>query len=114
VAATGGGPAIVAGDLNARETSPQIQLLANGWIDAHLVASSAGGEATCCFDELTKGPGEPLTKRIDYLFIVPGTGAESLRPASAQRVFDKPFPVGDGWLHASDHAGLLVEVDFTR
>ena len=56
-------------------------------------------------------PDEPLEKRIDYVFLVPGPGVQI---AAAERVFDQPFAVANGWLWASDHAGLLVQVEMSR
>jgi endonuclease/exonuclease/phosphatase family metal-dependent hydrolase len=29
----------------------------------------------------------------------------------AQKVFNQPFRVNDGWQWASDHVGLLVEIE---
>ncbi len=103
----GGGPAIVAGDFNAQEDSPQMQALAARWVDAyHAVRPDEPGR-TCCVDDLTAGPGEPLEKRIDYLFLVPGGEAHIV---AARRVLTQPARTAEGWLWASDHVGLLVEV----
>jgi len=110
---SGGGPALVAGDFNATEDEPQIQAL--GWIDTYRAANPADPGWTCCVDDLSAGPGEPLEERIDYLFLVPAQG--SIAPAgripamevvASQRVLDQPARSGDGWLWASDHVGLLT------
>ena len=74
---SGGGPALVAGDFNATEDEPQIQAL--GWIDTYRAANPADPGWTCCVDDLSAGPGEPLEERIDYLFLVPAQG--SIAPA---------------------------------
>lgn len=108
VQATGSGPAVVAGDFNAREGSPQMQTLAREWIDAYRAANPADPGLTCCVDDLTRGPEEPLEERIDYLFLVPA-GYE-VKVVAAQRVLDRPLPTQDGWLWASDHVGLMVAV----
>ncbi|HSJ53071.1 MAG TPA: endonuclease/exonuclease/phosphatase family protein [Anaerolineae bacterium] len=109
VAATGSGPAIVAGDLNAREDSPQIQALARGWIDTYRFANPGDAGPTCCIDDLA-AESEPLEKRIDYLFLVPGLG-EGPQVVSCQRVLDRAVRVADGWQWASDHVGLLAHIE---
>jgi endonuclease/exonuclease/phosphatase family metal-dependent hydrolase len=109
IEATRAGPAIVAGDFNAREDEPQIQSLAPAWVDAYRLAQPEDAGRTCCIDDLTAGPAEPLEARIDYIFLAPGAdpGYTLVR---ARRVLDEPYPSGGGWLWASDHVGLLVEV----
>ena len=107
VAFVGDGPAIVAGDFNAEEGSPQMQALAARWVDAYRAAHPDDPGWTCCVDDLTAGPEEPLEKRIDYVFVVPGSGAKVV---SARRVLDQPARLAGGWLWASDHVGLLVEI----
>ncbi|HFD40212.1 MAG TPA: hypothetical protein ENJ31_10265 [Anaerolineae bacterium] len=102
-----GGPVIVAGDFNAKEDSPQMQALAARWVDAYRAVRPDEPGRTCCVDDLTAGPGEPLEKRIDYLFLVPGGEAHVI---SARRVLTQPTRTAEGWLWASDHVGLLVEV----
>jgi endonuclease/exonuclease/phosphatase family metal-dependent hydrolase len=106
-------PAIVAGDLNARPESAQIERLAAAWVDTYQIANPDDAGSTCCVDEIATGDrgsaeGE-LDKRIDYLFLVLGRGP-AVQVDSAALVFDQPFPVDGGWLWASDHAGLLVEI----
>jgi endonuclease/exonuclease/phosphatase family metal-dependent hydrolase len=100
-------PALVAGDFNAREETPQIQAL--DWIDAYRTAHPRDEGPTCCIKDLTAGPGEALEKRIDYVFLIPG--ADGAEVVSGRRVFDEPYRQGDGWLWASDHAGLMAEID---
>jgi endonuclease/exonuclease/phosphatase family metal-dependent hydrolase len=112
-AATGSGPAIVAGDFNATEDSPQIQAITARWIDTYRAAMPDADGPTCCIDDLTTGPDERPEVRIDYLFLVPRPGG-GVAVRSAQRVFDQPFPVPGGWLWASDHVGLLVTIDMAR
>jgi endonuclease/exonuclease/phosphatase family metal-dependent hydrolase len=112
VVSTGGGPAIVAGDFNAREDSPQIQALANAWLDTYRVANPGDPGLTCCIDDLA-AQNEPLEERIDYLFLVPGSGEEE-QVVSSQRVLDQPVLGADGWLWASDHVGLLSTIQLTN
>jgi endonuclease/exonuclease/phosphatase family metal-dependent hydrolase len=98
---------VVAGDFNASEASPQIRLLSTTWTDTFRALHADDPGLTCCVDDLTAGPTEPLEKRIDYLFLA---GRGDLRPVSAQRIFTEPFPFSGGWQWASDHIGLLVEL----
>ena len=107
-----GMPALVAGDFNAREDSPQIRALLAGedpgntsWIDTYRAVHPTEAGYTCCADDLLD-PGEALEKRIDYLFFVPGTTPSHI--VASQRVLDRAVNTGDGWLWASDHAGLLT------
>jgi endonuclease/exonuclease/phosphatase family metal-dependent hydrolase len=99
---------IVAGDFNAREDSPQVRELARAWSDAYRAANPLDEGRTCCIDELTAGPGEPLEARIDYVFLAVGQG-QRYHLVSAERILDEPFQTTGGWLWASDHVGLLVE-----
>ncbi len=103
-------PAIVAGDFNARDDSPQIRSLSGNWIDAFRAVRPQAPGPTCCVDDLRAGPEEPFEKRIDYLFLVPGPGTEfTIR--STELAFAQPYPLEDGWLWSSDHLGLLVEIE---
>ena len=107
------GIALVGGDFNAREDSPQIRAIANRWVDTYRAAQPDDGGFTCCIDDLMAGPGEVLEKRIDYLFLVPGAGQEAGVVAS-QRVLDQPSPTASGYPSgyqwASDHVGLLTSI----
>jgi endonuclease/exonuclease/phosphatase family metal-dependent hydrolase len=107
VAKAGDGPAVIAGDLNAVEDSPQIEMLTERWTDAFRAAAPVDSGPTCCIDDLTAGPTEPLEGRIDYLFLVPGQGASVV---TAQRVLDRPHQIDQGWQWASDHVGLLIGI----
>jgi endonuclease/exonuclease/phosphatase family metal-dependent hydrolase len=51
-----------------------------------------------------------LERRIDYIFVLP-VSENSVNILSAEVVFDHPFQTGDGWLWASDHAGVMVELE---
>jgi endonuclease/exonuclease/phosphatase family metal-dependent hydrolase len=108
VSANASGPALVAGDLNATEHSPQIEALTAAWLDTYRSASPHDPGFTCCIDELKGGPSQPLKKRIDYLFLVPGDDA---RIASSRKVLAQPVPGEQGWLWASDHVGLLTAIE---
>lgn len=107
VTSQGESPAIVAGDFNALENSPQIQVLSRHWIDTYRAIHPQEKGATCCVDDLSAGPEEKLEKRIDYLFLAPGAGL-SIQVIDSRRVLDQPSRTADGWLWASDHVGLLT------
>jgi endonuclease/exonuclease/phosphatase family metal-dependent hydrolase len=102
-----GNQKVVAGDFNATEASPQIRLLSAAWTDTFGLLHPDDPGLTCCVDDLAAGPGEPLEKRIDYVFLA---GKGDYKIVSAQRVFTAPFPQAGGWQWASDHIGLLVEL----
>jgi endonuclease/exonuclease/phosphatase family metal-dependent hydrolase len=106
-------PAIVAGDLNATEDTPQIEFLARTWIDAHRAAHPTEPGLTCCVDDLRAGPDERLEVRIDYLYVVPPPG-QVIQVLEARRVLDQPLQTADGWLWTSDHAGLLAVLEIRR
>jgi endonuclease/exonuclease/phosphatase family metal-dependent hydrolase len=99
--------ALVAGDFNAQEGSPQIDDLSQGWLDAYRSTNPHLPGFTCCIEDLGAEQAE-LSKHIDYIFIIPA--GEKVGIVEARVVFDQPQRMGDGWLWASDHAGLLVEI----
>jgi endonuclease/exonuclease/phosphatase family metal-dependent hydrolase len=106
-------PKVIAGDFNASEDSPQIRALTSHWVDTYRNANPVDDGYTCCVDDLFAGPGERLEKRIDYIFLAPGSGP-SVRVVSGQRVLDEPFRIGGRWLWASDHIGLLTIIELDR
>jgi endonuclease/exonuclease/phosphatase family metal-dependent hydrolase len=120
VAEIGDGPALVTGDFNAQAEagapgmSPDDSILppalTDRWLDTYRAVSADGDGFTCCVDDLHGGPGEPLEKRIDYLFLVPDSG---IRVVDSQPVFHRPYRVEGGWQWASDHTGLLVTFEMS-
>ncbi len=112
VQATGSAPAVVGGDFNAREDEDHMLALSSVWIDAYRSVHAADPGFTCCIDDLTTDPSEPLEKRIDYVFVVPRTGAV-IHVKSAEIVFDQPASIDTGWLWPSDHLGLMIEIEMT-
>ena len=98
---------LVAGDFNSKDTSPAIAELARLWSDTYRVRHPTEAGLTCCIDSLTNGPSEPLEERIDYIFMLQGGG----KLVDSERIFDQPFPVADGWQWASDHIGLMIEIE---
>jgi len=101
------GLAVMAGDFNAREDSPQIKQLSGVWTDTFRIMHPGEEGLTCCINDLKGSPGEPLEERIDYIFLVHPSG----KIIDVEHVFDHPFKVGDGWQWASDHTGLMVEIE---
>jgi endonuclease/exonuclease/phosphatase family metal-dependent hydrolase len=110
---------LVAGDFNALAGEGSqgassagarlpVQLTAQ-WVDTYGAVSEGSGGFTCCVDDLNSGPDEPLEKRIDYLFLVPGGG---IRIVNSQRVFDQPHRIEGNWQWVSDHVGLLVTMEW--
>lgn len=111
VAARSGDLAIVAGDFNATPDSPQIQALTQEWTDAYNFTFPSDPGLTCCIKDLAAPPDEILEERIDYIFLVSRSPGQLI---SAQRIFTSPISVENGWLWASDHVGLLVELNLER
>lgn len=101
------GPAVIAGDFNSLEVSPLIMELSSHWDDSYRTLHPDDPGLTCCIDNLSNGPEEPLEKRIDYIFLIP----KDSQVISAIRVFDQPFRSDGGWQWASDHIGLMVEFE---
>jgi endonuclease/exonuclease/phosphatase family metal-dependent hydrolase len=102
------GFAIIAGDFNAKPESPQIQELQSTWIDAYVIANPGDEGYTCCIDNLVQQDAR-LTKRIDYIFLVGVDNAPRIE--IVQRAFTQPVEVDIGWLWASDHVGLMVDLE---
>jgi endonuclease/exonuclease/phosphatase family metal-dependent hydrolase len=113
VDAQGEGLAIVAGDFNATEDTPQIQALAGQWLDVYPVVDPDGEGPTCCVGDVSQGPEQRLAERIDYVFLVPGAGRTASVVRMAQ-VLDQPSHTPDGWLWASDHVGLVAAIGIGR
>lgn len=98
--------AIMAGDFNAEEDSPQIKALSNHWVDTFRSLHPNDDGNTCCIDDLQGPPGEPLEERIDYIFLV--SGGLNPKVLESKRILDQPVTSADGWQWASDHLGLFV------
>jgi len=109
VGASGENTAIIAGDFNAVEDSPQIKTITRQWVDTYRIAHPGDKGFTCCVDDLSAGPNEPLEKRIDYIFLAPGSGP-SVEVKDVERILNRPISTPDGWLWASDHIGLLLTI----
>ncbi len=118
---SGTGPVILAGDFNATPGDPSIQaLLAAGFVDALV----AGGDATCdgvgdpgCTSDtapLGDNPENLTRRRIDYIFILPGTEF-SLDARQVALFLNAPATLDDGrLLWASDHIGVQALLELSR
>ncbi len=108
VATATSGLTLVGGDFNAAPDSPQIEALSEMWIDAYPAVNRDASGFTCCIKDLKAGPGRTLDRRIDYLFLVPNRKVKVRR---SRRILTEPFRWQGGWQWASDHAGLLTEIE---
>ena len=93
-------------NFNALPDSPQISSLPADWMDPFDGSIFGVDSYTCCIDILTQQSAR-LTKRIDYLFVIPGSMTPQV--ISANHVFDTPFLTDEGWIFASDHVGLVAD-----
>jgi endonuclease/exonuclease/phosphatase family metal-dependent hydrolase len=107
---TATGNAVIVGDFNAREDEVHMVSLSKMWIDSFRALHPEDPGYTSSIDDLRAGPDEALERRIDYIFVLP-VSENSVNILSAEVVFDQPFQIGDGWLWASDHAGVMVELE---
>ncbi|HSB65453.1 MAG TPA: hypothetical protein VLD65_02685, partial [Anaerolineales bacterium] len=64
---------------------------------------------TCCVDDLQSQAAKPLNERIDYIFLVDRDGG-AWKLVTADKVFDHAFALNNGWHWASDHVGLMIEL----
>lgn len=104
-------PSIVMGDLNATDGSPAIAALANGTglVDAFRAANPVAPGLTVW--QRVDAPQPTVFRRVDYVFILPGTATEG-RVRSSRVVLDTPRRLPDGTtLWPSDHYGVLAEVE---
>jgi endonuclease/exonuclease/phosphatase family metal-dependent hydrolase len=102
-------PAVLMGDLNGVETMPWIAALGEaGLIDAFRAVNL--GEPGVTTWQRVDGPVSTARRRIDYIFVLPGTAAPGAVRES-RVVVDRPGRRADGTpLWASDHYGVLAEI----
>jgi endonuclease/exonuclease/phosphatase family metal-dependent hydrolase len=113
----GGGPVILGGDFNAEPGDPSVQrLLEEGFIDAVADAGDAtcaeAGDPGCTSGTTPLGePGDRADRRIDYLFVLPGSQA-AVEVVEAALFLNEPVDIGEGRvLWASDHIGVRAVVE---
>jgi endonuclease/exonuclease/phosphatase family metal-dependent hydrolase len=101
-------PAVLMGDFNATATSPEVRVLTE---DAGFVDVFARGNPTAA--GFTGGQNvasgrATASRRIDYVFLVPGARSDA-RVVGSRVVLDQPGgPDRARW--ASDHYGVLAEI----
>jgi endonuclease/exonuclease/phosphatase family metal-dependent hydrolase len=116
-----GGPAILAGDLNAEPDDPSIQrLLQEGFIDALADAGNPTceqqGDPGCTSGTIPLGdnPDNLADHRIDYIFVLPGEDV-SVELSEASLFNNAPVDIGGGrLLWASDHIGVRAVLELRR
>ncbi len=102
-------PAVLMGDLNGVEATPWIAALGDrGFVDAfRSVHPTEPGVTTW---QRIDGPVSTARRRIDYIFVLPGT-AISGAVRESRVVLDSPGRRADGSpLWASDHYGVLAKI----
>jgi endonuclease/exonuclease/phosphatase family metal-dependent hydrolase len=102
-------PAVLMGDLNGVEAMPWIAALGDqGFVDAYRsVHPTEPGVTTW---QRLDGPISTARRRIDYIFVLPGTDISGAVRES-RVVLDRPARRADGSpLWASDHYGVLAEI----
>jgi endonuclease/exonuclease/phosphatase family metal-dependent hydrolase len=102
------GPIVIGGDFNADPGSPTYRLLTSIWTDAYWTVNPDDPGWTCCIDDLGAQPGTPMRHRVDYVFL--GGGSAAPTAARAEIVLLDPIETSSGWLRASDHAGIYLEL----
>jgi endonuclease/exonuclease/phosphatase family metal-dependent hydrolase len=107
---TGPLPALLLGDFNTPESSAEIARLVRGGrlVDAFRAANPDATGAT-----VWQRPGAPeptATRRVDFIFIRPGTAATA-RVRASRVVLATPGRLANGTaLWPSDHYGVLAEI----
>jgi endonuclease/exonuclease/phosphatase family metal-dependent hydrolase len=105
-----GVPALVMGDFNTAE--PMIEGLrpGEGVVDAYRRANPTAAGATVW--QRVTAPEPTATRRVDYVFVVPGRPEGRVEVAESRVVLDTPARLPDGGtLWPSDHYGVLAHVD---
>jgi endonuclease/exonuclease/phosphatase family metal-dependent hydrolase len=102
--------AILAGDFNAEEDSPQIKQLMGEWTDTYRLIHPLDAGLTCCIEELEDPDANALDLRIDYLFVRHGADFD-FQIKSSDLAFSHPYPTQEGYLWASDHFGVWADLE---
>jgi endonuclease/exonuclease/phosphatase family metal-dependent hydrolase len=102
-------PAVLTGDFNAVETSTGIAALTgDGVIDAFRRARPREDGATVW--QRIEAPASTVSRRVDYVFVVPGT-ALTAQVLDSRVVLDEPRRWPDGrTLWPSDHHGVVADL----
>jgi endonuclease/exonuclease/phosphatase family metal-dependent hydrolase len=106
-------PVLLMGDFNATETSPAVRLLATdaGLIDTFRLKNPTAAGATVW--QRVNNPQPTASRRVDYLFLLPGTTLPG-HIHSSRVVLNSPRPLPDGrMLWPSDHYAVLTEIELS-
>ena len=101
-------PAIVMGDFNAVEDMPAIEhLRERGFVDVFRALHP--DEPGWTVWQRHDAPERTVRRRVDFLFLVPGTESAG-RPLASRVVLDQPRRSDGATLWPSDHYGVLADV----
>ena len=105
-------PAVVVGDFNVTEGSPEYAILLGltGLEDS--AAQLDARQTTAVPDNPYRVRGRPGT-RIDYVFTRAGVG-RSAAARAVERVLDEPLEIDGEEASYSDHAGVIAEIELAR
>jgi endonuclease/exonuclease/phosphatase family metal-dependent hydrolase len=106
-------PVLVTGDFNATEASPAIRLLTSeaGLIDTFRLKNPTAAGATVW--QRVNTPLSTASRRVDYLFLLPGTTLPG-HIRSSRVVLNTPRRLPDGrMLWPSDHYAVLTEIELS-
>lgn len=103
-------PALVMGDFNASESTAWIQALVRetGLVDAYRAANPTAAGPTVW--QRPAAPDPTVTRRVDYIFVRPGTTLPA-RVSASDVILSTPGRLANGiTLWPSDHYGVLAEL----
>ena len=98
---------IIGGDFNAQETSPQIMVLSQDWVDVYRTHRPDEPGYTCCFNRTGTVDLDELQKRIDYIFI-DSDGQQNYEVIDTAVIPDHLMLNSNAGNWVSDHAGLIL------
>jgi endonuclease/exonuclease/phosphatase family metal-dependent hydrolase len=102
------------GDFNAAESNDWMQALVReaGLVDAYRIANPGGTGPTVW--QRPNAPDPTVSRRVDYIFVVPGTAAAA-RVRASRVILSTPGRLANGTaLWPSDHYGVLADVAIDR
>jgi endonuclease/exonuclease/phosphatase family metal-dependent hydrolase len=103
-------PALVMGDFNASESTAWMQSLVRDaeLVDAYRAANPSATGPTVW--QRPEAPDRTVTRRVDYIFVRPGTAATT-RVRSSRVILSTPGRLANGtMLWPSDHYGVIAEL----
>jgi endonuclease/exonuclease/phosphatase family metal-dependent hydrolase len=104
-------PSLVTGDLNATEGMPALAALAtvHGFVDVFRRANPDAAGATVW--QRIEVPTPTAYRRVDYIFLVPGTGLAG-RVITSRVALDTPGTLPDGRvIWPSDHYAVVADIE---